>query len=113
VGGPNWRLAPKTASAESAIVHMRALPPFGAKVDQTSEELTMRVLQITEPLSQRDNTASLLARAQDLRAEARHVNPVLANAYLRRAAELRLAAWAGAARSAPLDIDDVLSPVAA
>lgn len=73
----------------------------------------MRVPQITEPLSHHDNTASLLARAQDLRAEAGHVNPVLANAYLRRAAELRLAACVRAARSAPLEIDDVLGAVAA
>jgi hypothetical protein len=43
---------------------------------------------------------SLLARARSLRDEAQHVNPVLASAYRRRAAELRLEAWARAGRSA-------------
>lgn len=43
---------------------------------------------------------SLLARARSLRDEAHHVNPVLASAYRRRAAELRLEAWARAGRTA-------------
>lgn len=68
----------------------------------------MGVPQITDPLSRYESSAPLLARAQGLRAVATRVNPVLANAYLRRAAELRLAAWARAARSAPLEIDDVV-----
>jgi hypothetical protein len=72
----------------------------------------MAGLQMTAPLSEHESTVVLLARAQSLRAEARHVNPVLADAYLRRAAELRLAAWARAVRSGPVDIDDVVTPVA-
>lgn len=43
---------------------------------------------------------SLLARARSLRDEAQRVNPVLASAYRRRAAELRLEAWARAGRTA-------------
>ena len=72
----------------------------------------MGVPQIAEPLSEYESAVSMLARAQGLRIEARHVHPVLANAYLRRAAELRLAAWARAASSAPLDIDDVVHTAA-
>jgi hypothetical protein len=69
--------------------------------------------QTTGPMSQYESTALLLARAQSLRAAAKHMNPVLADAYLRRAAELRLAAWARAVRAAPVGIDDILSEVAA
>jgi hypothetical protein len=47
----------------------------------------------TTPVTQ-VSSVSLLARARSLRAQAGHVNPVLAEAYLRRAAELRLQAWA-------------------
>ena len=67
----------------------------------------------SDPSGNYERSAVLLARAQGHRAVAPYVNAVLANAYLRRAAELRLAAWAVAARSAPLDIDDILSAVAA
>ena len=48
-----------------------------------------------------ESAASLLARARTLRVQARKVNPVLADAYLRRAAELSLEAWARAVRSKP------------
>lgn len=51
-------------------------------------------------------TDSLLARARALNTQARHVNPVLAEAYRRRAAELRLEAWLRVARRSPADIDD-------
>jgi hypothetical protein len=54
----------------------------------------------------------LLARAQSLRVQAKHVNPIVADAYRRRAAELQLAAWAWTARSAQVDIDDVVGAIA-
>jgi hypothetical protein len=73
----------------------------------------MTVPQISDPMGQYGDSLLLLARAQRHHAMATQVNAVLAHAYLRRAAELRLAAWAIAARSAPLDIDDVLHTVAA
>lgn len=57
----------------------------------------------TTPVS----SVSLLARARSLRARAPYVHPVVAEAYLRRAAELRLEAWARVVRSGPLEIDDV------
>jgi hypothetical protein len=60
-----------------------------------------------------ESAASLLARARDLRTHARRVNPVLADAYLRRAAELSLEAWARAVRSQPLEIETVQAAVAA
>ena len=49
----------------------------------------------------------MLARARTLRTQARKVNPVLADAYLRRAAELSLEAWARAVRSGPVAIESV------
>ena len=60
-----------------------------------------------------DNTKSLLvARAERLRAVASDLNPVLASTYRRRAAELRLEAWARAARVAPADVDTYTSVAA-
>lgn len=58
----------------------------------------------TTPVTQ-VSSVSLLARARSLRAQAGHLNPVLAEAYLRRAAELRLQAWAQAARKAPTPLE--------
>jgi hypothetical protein len=68
---------------------------------------------ITQPLSPHESAASLLARARSLRAQAHRVNPISAEAYLRRAAELSLEAWARAVRSAPVGIDAVVTAVAA
>ncbi len=52
-----------------------------------------------------ESAASLLARARTLRIQARRVNPVLAEAYLRRAAELSLEAWARAVHHEPVAPD--------
>jgi hypothetical protein len=54
-----------------------------------------------------DGAAALLARARMLRSQATKVHPVVADAYLRRAAELSLEAWARAVRGRPVAIDDV------
>ena len=56
----------------------------------------------------RETAASLLARARTLRADAARVNPVLADAYLRRAAELSLEAWARAVRLSAVDPETVV-----
>jgi hypothetical protein len=45
--------------------------------------------------------------------QARKVNPVLADAYLRRAAELSLEAWARAARSKPTATPSISAAFAA
>ncbi len=60
-----------------------------------------------------ESAASLLARARTLRVQARKVNPVLADAYLRRAAELSLEAWARAVHHEPVTVDTVQAAVAA
>ena len=60
-----------------------------------------------------ESAASLLARARTLRVQARKVNPVLGDAYLRRAAELSLEAWARAARSKPTATPSISAAVAA
>ena len=52
-----------------------------------------------------DTQSLLVARAERLQAEASAVHPLLASTYRRRAAELRLEAWARAARLAPADVD--------
>lgn len=70
-------------------------------------------IESAQELSPHESAASLLARARSLRTQAKHVNPVLAEAYLRRAAELSLEAWVRAVRSAPVEIDDVVTSVAA
>ena len=56
------------------------------------------------------SSVSLIARARSLRAQATHMNPVLAGAYRRRAAELQMEAWARAARRAPVSPDDYARP---
>jgi hypothetical protein len=66
-----------------------------------------------ESLSRYESSASLLARARTLRTQARRVNPVLADAYLRRAAELSLEAWARAVHHEPVPVDTVHAAVAA
>jgi hypothetical protein len=66
-----------------------------------------------EALHGSESAASLLARARTLRTQARKVNPVLADAYLRRAAELSLEAWARAAHGRPVTVDSVQAAVAA
>ena len=60
-----------------------------------------------------ESAASLLARARTLRVQARKVNPVLADAYLRRAAELSLEAWARAVRIKSVDASAVHAAVVA
>lgn len=52
------------------------------------------------------SAAPLVARAHRLRAIAVVLNPILADAYRRRAAELSLEAWARAAGSVPVAVDD-------
>jgi hypothetical protein len=66
-----------------------------------------------EALPRSESAASLLARARTLRVQARKVNPVLADAYLRRAAELSLEAWARAVHHEPVTVDTVQAAVAA
>jgi hypothetical protein len=66
-----------------------------------------------DPLGPHESVATLLARARTLRAEAQHLPHVRAEAYLRRAAELSLEAWARAVRTAPVRVDDVVNAVAA
>jgi hypothetical protein len=51
---------------------------------------------------------TLLARAESLDHGARDLHPAVATAYRRRAAELKLAAWLGALRTAPVPVDTVL-----
>lgn len=60
-----------------------------------------------------ENAAALLAQARMLRKQARRSNPVLADAYLRRAAELSLEAWSRAVRNGPVAVEDVHSVVTA
>jgi hypothetical protein len=73
----------------------------------------MRVPCTSDPSGEHDSCAALLARADGNRAVAAHANAVVAVAHLRRAAELRLEAWVLAVRSAPLDVDEFLTAVAA
>ncbi|MGH9228694.1 MAG: hypothetical protein ACRD07_08185 [Acidimicrobiales bacterium] len=49
--------------------------------------------------------ASLVGRARSLRAQAGRLDPVLAMAYRRRAAELSFEAWLQAIREAPIEVD--------
>jgi hypothetical protein len=49
--------------------------------------------------------ASLVGRARSLRAQAARLDPVLAMAYRRRAAELSFEAWLQAIRDAPVEVD--------
>jgi hypothetical protein len=48
---------------------------------------------------------SLVGRARSLRVQAGRLDPVLAVAYRRRAAELSFEAWLQAIREAPVDVD--------
>lgn len=56
------------------------------------------------------SSVSLLARARSLQIQSAHVNPLVAGAYRRRAAELRMEAWARAARRSPAPLEDYASP---
>ena len=47
----------------------------------------------------------LVGRARSLRVQARRLDPVLAVAYRRRAAELSFEAWLQATREAPVEVD--------
>ena len=75
--------------------------------------LTTTSTRPVESLSRYESAASMLARARTLRIQARKVNPVLADAYLRRAAELSLEAWARAVHHEPVSVDTVHAAVAA
>ncbi len=60
----------------------------------------------TEPRSDATTRpASLVGRARSLRAQAGRLDPVLAVAYRRRAAELSFEAWLQAIREAPVEVD--------
>jgi hypothetical protein len=48
---------------------------------------------------------SLVGRARSLRVQAGRLDPVLALAYRRRAAELSFEAWLQALRDAPVEVD--------
>ena len=56
----------------------------------------------------RTAVVTLLARAESLDHGSHTVHPVVAQAYRRRAAELKLAAWLGALQTAPVPVDSVL-----
>jgi hypothetical protein len=49
--------------------------------------------------------AALVVRARSLRAQAGRLDPVLAMAYRRRAAELSFEAWLQAIREGPVEVD--------
>ena len=55
----------------------------------------------------RSAVVTLLARAESLDHGARTTHPMVANAYRRRAAELKFAAWLGALKSGPVSVDAV------
>ena len=56
-----------------------------------------------------DSVVTLLSRAESHSQTAGTVHPLVAGAYRRRAAELRLAAWVGALRSGPVSVDTILT----
>jgi hypothetical protein len=66
----------------------------------------------TQPHGPDDGGASLVHRARSLRAQSSRVGPVLGVTYRRRAAELSLAAWLHALRSAPVEVDEFAELVA-
>jgi hypothetical protein len=67
----------------------------------------------TEPQSDTNGgPVSLVGRARSLRAQAGRLDPVLAVAYRRRAAELSFEAWLHAIREAPVDVDRFTSVAA-
>jgi hypothetical protein len=90
---------------------------LGAMITPTPAKPAHPVSSASTPPAQataEDRATSLLARARSLRAQSQHVNPVLADAYLRRSAELSLEAWLRAARRAAADVDiDTFTTVAA
>jgi len=57
----------------------------------------------------RSTVMTLLARAESLDHGARTTHPMVANAYRRRAAELKFAAWLGALKTGPVSVDAVLN----
>jgi hypothetical protein len=60
----------------------------------------------TEPPSMATTRpVSLVGRARSLRVQAGRLDPVLAVAYRRRAAELSFEAWLQAIRGAPVEVD--------
>jgi hypothetical protein len=59
----------------------------------------------TETRSDANRPPSLVGRARSLRAQAGRLDPVLAVAYRRRAAELSFEAWLQAIREAPIEVD--------
>jgi hypothetical protein len=68
------------------------------------------MLAVSEtPREMQTAVVTLLARAESLDAGSRHVHPMVATAYRRRAAELKFAAWLGALRTAPVPVDTVLN----
>ena len=67
---------------------------------------------LARPATVQVSTVSLLARARSLHSRAAEVNPILAHAYLRRAAELRMEAWARTARRAPAALEDFATAAA-
>jgi hypothetical protein len=62
-------------------------------------------LTTARPHSGPRHATTLLGRARRLQAQAEQVHPLLAGAYRRRGAELRLQAWALAVRSSAIDVD--------
>lgn len=67
----------------------------------------------TKPQGDMDGgSASLVSRARGLRAQAGRLDPVLAVAYRRRAAELSFEAWLQAIQEAPVDVDRFTSVAA-
>ena len=56
-----------------------------------------------------DSVVTLLSRAESHIETAGSVHPLVAGAYRRRAAELRLAAWVGALRTGPVTVDTILA----
>jgi hypothetical protein len=79
------------------------MPSITGITPEGTEEMNARPAsnRPIEALPRHERASSLLARARTLRAQARRVNPVLADAYLRRAAELSLEAWARAIHDEP------------
>jgi hypothetical protein len=69
-------------------------------------------MHATATVTAPSTTVALLARARSLRDQAVHVHPVVAQAYRRRAAELRLQAWAeanaGSTPTAPDELDALI-----
>jgi hypothetical protein len=71
------------------------MPPASAPVCTSTEPRTDTIARPT----------SLVGRARSLRVQAGRLDPVLAVAYRRRAAELSFEAWLEAIREAPVEVD--------